>query len=89
MNRPALMCHPAPSVTPRGCAARVQPEVGRSVDVSALSYLDCMHAIGLAQEAAPELMREASCDVPPGSAYALLERFCQLYEGARGEPFKL
>ena len=70
-------------------SARVQPEVGRAVDVSAFSDLDIIHALHIAQAQEPELMREASSDVPPGAAYALLERFLQIFEGTRGKPFTL
>ncbi len=71
----------------RSIAVRIQPDVGRAVDVSALSELDVIHALNVAQDREPALLREASADVPPGAAYLLLERFCQLYEATDGHPF--
>jgi hypothetical protein len=72
---------------PSGTAARVQPQVGRSVDVSALSDVEVISALHAAQAAEPAIIREAMAEVPQGHPYALLERFCQLFEAARGVPF--
>jgi hypothetical protein len=84
---PAVLCCPAPASTPRGCAARVRPEVGPLVDVSALTpwALEQVRALAMARE--PLIWVEASSDTPP-DLFARVERFCQLYEAQKGEPFQ-
>jgi hypothetical protein len=86
------MTCPAPvSHTPRpsGVSARIQPQVGRTIDVSALSDVEVIAALHAAQAAEPAILREALGEIPQGHPYALLERFTQLYEARHGRPFQL
>ncbi len=78
-----------PSAWAPGVYARVQPEVGRAIDVSALEDLDVIHALNLAEDREPKLLREASGDVPPGAMFLLLERFLRIFEASRGLPFAI
>ena len=81
----AAVCLPSSSARVN---ARVQPQVGRAVDVSALTGRELAAVFAEAQEREPLLLDAARAECPPDS-YTIVERFLQTFEAARGEPFTI